>query len=186
MTDSPTLLERIAAGDSSAVQEFLDAYGGLVWSIVRRRVLPDAAEDVVQEIFVDVWRSAARFDPERASEAAFVTTIARRRLIDHQRKTGRRIDDVELEATEHEVAESSTELERVELADEVQLAEAVLEELRPDQRRVLRLAVVDGLSHAQIAAATRMPLGTVKSHVRRGLERVRARLGAQGPVGGEA
>ncbi|HEY1068798.1 MAG TPA: sigma-70 family RNA polymerase sigma factor, partial [Pirellulales bacterium] len=81
------LLPRVAAGQPSAVDECLARYGGLVWSLARRHTNNTSdAEDAVQEIFIDLWRSAARFNPQAASEATFVAMIARRRLIDRRRK----------------------------------------------------------------------------------------------------
>src|SRR5512145_3131135 len=86
MTQS--ILERVARGDSKAVRECIDEFGGLVWAIARRMARTRAdAEDAVQEIFVDVWKSAGRYDPSQGSEKVFVTTIARRRLIDRLRRT---------------------------------------------------------------------------------------------------
>ena len=83
-----SILERIAAGDANAVQECMDLYGNLVWSLARRFTRSAAeAEDAVQEVFLDVWKSAARFDAKRASEKTFVAMIARRRLIDLLRRT---------------------------------------------------------------------------------------------------
>ena len=82
MASVPGILERIAAGDPAAVDDCLRSYGGLVWSLARRFSPNHAeAEDAVQEIFIDVWRSAARFDRQRASENTYITMIARRRLI---------------------------------------------------------------------------------------------------------
>jgi RNA polymerase sigma factor (sigma-70 family) len=77
---APYLLQRVAAGDKSAVRDCIDRFGGLVWALARR-MSPGAAEaeDAVQEIFMDLWRSSARFDPTIASEPAFVTMVARRR-----------------------------------------------------------------------------------------------------------
>src|ERR1041385_2281154 len=83
------LLARVAGGDPRAVRDCIARYGGLVWSIARRFEAADA-EDAVQEIFLDLWKSAARFDGRIASEAAFVAMIARRRLIDRKRTRGRR------------------------------------------------------------------------------------------------
>jgi RNA polymerase sigma factor (sigma-70 family) len=180
VTSETSLLQRIARGDATAVQEFLDAYGGLVWSIVRQRVSAEEADDVVQEVFIAAWKSADRFDPERASEAAFVTTIARRRLIDHQRREGRRLDDGELETALPVLQEDSEDLQAIDLKDEARVAATVLEELRPEQGRVLRMAIVEGQTHTQIAVDLDMPVGTVKTHVRRGLVRVRELLAARG------
>ena len=89
-----TLLQRIAKGDASAVQECMETYGNLVWSLARRYSESAAdAEDATQEIFLDIWKSAGRFDPERGKETTFIATIARRRLIDRVRAAGRRHPD---------------------------------------------------------------------------------------------
>ena len=78
--------ETFAAGDRDAIQDCMKAYGGLVWSLARRMLNdPEEAEDIVQGIFVDVWKNAERFDPNRASETTFVAMIARRRIIDKVR-----------------------------------------------------------------------------------------------------
>ena len=180
LTSQTSLLKRIACGDAAAVQEFLDTYGGLVWSIVRQRVRPEEADDVVQEVFIAAWKSADRFDPERANEAAFVTTIARRRVIDHLRREGRRRDDQELEQVLTVPDDVVDELGDVDLQDEARVAASVLEELRPEQRSVLRMAIVEGRTHTEIANGLGMPVGTVKTHVRRGLLRVRELLAARG------
>src|ERR1700734_2723749 len=85
---NPSVLQRIASGDSAAVRECMDQYGALVWSLARRlsRTSSDA-EDATQEIFLDIWRSAARFDAAQGSDKVFIAMIARRRLIDRLRKT---------------------------------------------------------------------------------------------------
>jgi RNA polymerase sigma factor (sigma-70 family) len=169
----PTILQRIAAGDRAAVQQCIDAYGPLVGALARRMGLVGGeAEDAVQDIFVALWRSAERFDPALAAENVFVAMIARRRLIDVRRRIGRRVEGVASEA-----GESLASGERA-VRDEGARARAALSELRPEQRRVIELSVLEGLSHQQIADSTGMPLGTVKTHARRGLQRVRELLGA--------
>lgn len=172
-SDTP-LLERVAAGDASAVQECVDRYGGLVWSLARRLAgNTSQAEDVVQEIFIDVWKSAPRFDPSKASEKTFITMIARRRLIDRLRREKRRPTLTSLEdAAEVRIDDDR----RIELSVEASLAARVLDELRPEQRRVLKLAIYEGLSHGDIVELTKIPLGTVKSHIRRGLATIRERM----------
>lgn len=175
---SDCLLHRVARSDPDSVRECLERFSPLVWSICRR-ALGDlaAAQDAVQEIFLDLWRSAGRYRPDVASEATFVAVIARRRLIDLRRRAERRPGEKELEDI-HEAA-APTALDLLELGDEARRARAALETLRPEQRRVLLMSVTDGLPHSEIARITGMPLGTVKTHVRRGLDRVRKALGAQ-------
>lgn len=167
------LLGRVAAGDPMAVRECLARYGGLVWSIARRfEGAPGDCEDAVQEIFLDLWKSAARFDRQIATEAAFVAMIARRRLIDRRRSRGRRptIDPSQ------EVPVVASEGAGPDTCAEANQAARAMDQLRPEQRQVLLLATCHGLSHNEIAAQTGMPLGTVKAHARRGLMSIRAAL----------
>jgi len=179
----PTLLERIGAGDKAAVALLLDKYGPLVWSIARRQAGIEAAEDLVQEIFIQIWSQAERYDPKRASEATFITTVARRRVIDHSRKLGRR--PVQEELPEQMPTEVSP-LEAVDIQDEARVAAEAIAELKPDQQQVLRLSIVEGMTHPEIAELTKLPLGTVKSHARRGLERVRTILNERREAGGDS
>ncbi len=170
------ILKRIASGDKTAVQECLDTYGGLVWSLARR-MSPnsDDAEDAVQEIFIDVWKNAARFDEAQASETTFVAMIARRRLIDRLRKTNRQpnIDSLE-DVLAEPVGSKNTDMQMYVEAKE---AAQAMKKLRPEQRQILHLSIVQGFSHQEIADALTMPLGTVKTHARRGLLQVREFLG---------
>lgn len=170
------ILNRIAAGDNSAVDECLDTYGGLVWSLARRLMRDqDDAEDAVQEVFLDIWKNAGRFDENQASETTFIAMIARRRIIDKIRYSARRIsaeslDDVLLEPFNRADREMQVSVEANEAAK-------ALQTLRPEQQQVLRLSIVQGMSHQEISEATGMPLGTVKTHARRGLLQVREALG---------
>ncbi|MFT5286196.1 MAG: RNA polymerase sigma factor (sigma-70 family) [Planctomycetota bacterium] len=169
------LLCRIANGDADAVGTCLERYGAMVWSLVRKAWKDvSTIEDLVQEIFIDVWKSAERFDPEKASEATFIATIARRRVIDRRRRISR-VPEHEL-IEQNDFAREDDELSNVDLGDEAQLAREALAELKPDQRRVILMSVVDGLTHHEIAAETGIPLGTVKSHIRRGLDQTAHRL----------
>jgi RNA polymerase sigma-70 factor (ECF subfamily) len=182
------ILHRIKQGDKTAVQDCLNKYGGLVWSLARRMSAnTDDAEDAVQEIFLDVWKHAERFDENQASETTFIAMIARRRLIDRMRYTKRRImtdslDDMLLEPQNRADEEMQTSIEAKDAA-------RALNQLRPEQRQVLQLSIVQGLSHQEISDATGIPLGTVKTHARRGLLQVREFLGMssmEGMKGGAA
>jgi RNA polymerase sigma-70 factor (ECF subfamily) len=166
------LLPRVAAGDRTAIRECIQRFGGLVWSLARRAA-PNDAEDAVQEIFLDLWKSAARYDARAGSEATFIATIARRRLVDRRRARARRPETDPLSERTHAPAEPA----RAELGAEAALAARALEQLRPEQRQVLILTACHGLSHEEVASSTGMPLGTVKAHARRGLLRVREVLG---------
>jgi RNA polymerase sigma-70 factor (ECF subfamily) len=173
------LLQRVAHGDQAAVRECIHRFGPLVWSIARRlSTSPAEAEDAVQEVFVDLWRSAARYDATVASEVAFVAMIARRRIIDRRRRHERRVptDFIEDAPTVFQGADDA-----LESCGEALLARRVLEQLKPDQRQVLIMAACHGMSHQEIAALTGMPLGTVKAHARRGLMRVREMLADNPP-----
>lgn len=167
-----SLLKRVAEGDSGAIKEVMDQFGGLVWSLARRSCYnPADAEDATQEIFLDIWKSAARYDEEKGSETLFVAMIARRRLIDRIRRQGREPHMDDIDAPGFELA-SSTVAEGETFAEAALAARAVAT-LKPDQQRVLELGLLQGLSHSEIADATGMPLGTVKTQMRRGLIRVR-------------
>ena len=169
---SSLLLQRVAAGDQSAVQECLDHYGGLVWSLALRFArTPADAEDATQEVFLDLWRNAHRFDPQIASECTFVTLLTRRRLIDRRRRDERR--PIAQPLPDGIPCQRDQGKDFVELRDEAGRAARALNELRIDQRQALQLAVYEGLTHEEIAARMQLPLGTVKTHVRRGLIRLR-------------
>ena len=172
-----TLLQQVAAGDPDAVRECVSRYSGLVWSLARRFCPGSEAEDAAQEIFISLWRSAAKFDPAVASEPTFVSMIARRRLIDRARARQRRPDPAPLV----EGNAGSVPAPAADIADDSARAAQALLSLSPEQQRVLRLAIHEGLSHEQIAVATGMPLGTVKTNIRRGLIRVRELLTGRAP-----
>ena len=154
----------------------MDTYGGLVWSLARR-YLPsvDDAEDATQEIFVEVWKSASRYQPSMGKEATFIATIARRRLIDRVRAASRRPISEEFdESISHE-----GQLEERGLGDvavDIAAAQKALAVLNEDQRSILLLGIVEGLSHSEIATKTGKPLGTVKTQMRRGLAKLRSLL----------
>jgi RNA polymerase sigma-70 factor (ECF subfamily) len=170
------ILKRIALGDRDAVSDCLDQYGGLVWSIARKMLRNlDDAEDAVQEIFIDIWKNAERFDESQASETTFIAMIARRRIIDRIRRTGRRLSADSLEDV---VIEPRTHDDRkVQLSVEAGEAAEALRTLKPEQQKVLQLSIVEGMSHQEIADVTGMPLGTVKTHARRGILQAREMLG---------
>lgn len=173
-TPADSLLQRIAEGDDSAVLACLDGYGGLVWSLARRFCSSTAdAEDAVQLIFTEIWKSAHRFDPSLSSEKNFIAMIARRLLISRLRSAKRRPDEVAIEPAIELPGSGAAEVER---SAEASKAVEALKVLRPEQRRAVELSVYYGMSHGEIAEVTSTPIGTVKSYIRRGLADVRKRL----------
>ena len=169
---SDSILGRIAAGDRDAVQDCLNQYSGLVWSLARRMLAnKDEAEDAVQEIFIEIWKNAEKFDASKASETTFVAMIARRRLIDRLRKTTRQPN---IDSFEDMIVEpANKENEFLQTSVEAKQAAEAMSELRPEQQKILHLSIVEGFSHSEISDALDMPLGTVKTHARRGLIQVR-------------
>ena len=169
------LLPAIAAGEGPAVNRFLERYKGLVWWLARQLASESEAEDAVQEIFVELWSNADRYDPAKSSESAFVSMVARRRLIDRRRRSGRRPAEASLESLDYEMSDRGSAA--IEASAEASLAREAIEQLEEKERKVLALSVFLGLSHSEIAGQTGLPLGTVKTYVRRGLSRVRETLG---------
>lgn len=172
MSDKEPLLARVAAGDQEAVNACLNQFGNLVWSLARRFTASQTdAEDAVQEIFIDLWSSAARYDSDKASETTFVAMLARRRLIDRLRKSKRQPNMEELS--------SAADLPQpdlhpdIALQDDAARAAQLIRTLKLEQQQVIKLAVYEGHTHQSIADALQIPLGTVKTHLRRGLLKVR-------------
>lgn len=165
------LLPQIARGDRAAVSECIRRYAPLVLAM-SRRILGNSgeAEDAVQEIMIELWRTAARYDPTRAGERTFVVMVARRRLIDRRRAKRAPVESFD----QMDPDQMSTMLDTPfdESGDAMKAVRAI-DKLPEDKKKVLRLSVVDGLSHDEISQTTGIPLGTVKSHLRRALTSVR-------------
>ncbi|KAA5539320.1 sigma-70 family RNA polymerase sigma factor [Roseiconus nitratireducens] len=168
-----TILQRIARGDVSAVDDCLKQYGGLVWTLASRHCsTADDAEDASQEIFVELWRKADRFDPDSGGEATFVALIARRRLIDRHRRGQTAPDVVSINEAVVDLPDAG-ELDRLELSEEAAKAARCMKKLSDKERRILALSIYQGTPHSSIASFLEMPLGTVKSCARRGLLQLR-------------
>lgn len=176
-TDTTTppndILPRLAAGESRAMNQCIDRFGGLVWSIVRRSIANETeAEDLVQQIFTEVWKKAGAYEPSVASETTFIALIARRRTTDHLRKISRQPDFEPLEtaatmpaATPNAPVNCDTEVVRSSLAS-----------LPHETRDLFRMFFEEGFTHPEIAGKTGLPLGTVKTRLRRGLLTLRGHL----------
>ncbi len=161
------------SGDDAALHAVYDRHGSLVYRIALAmlRSVPDA-EDVTQATFVSAWRGRDTFDPYAGTLAGWLVGIARRRAVDQLRVIGRERRTLQAVSDEPSTLDSPSNMDSI--VDRMLVVDE-LSRLPVAQRQVLELAFYDGLTHIQIAETTGIPVGTVKSHVRRGLTRLRRR-----------
>lgn len=172
--DDTALLARVGQGDEAAMETVFQRYSGPVYSVALR-VLHDSgqAEDVMQEIFLQLWRNPQAFSQGRGSLGAWLVVVARNRAIDvlRRRRPSDSVEDVVLASPYNLAADAERSL----LMEKVR---GVLTRLPLEQRKSLELAYFEGLSHAEIASRTGDPLGTVKTRIRLGLISLRKALEA--------
>src|SRR6266849_5308023 len=172
--DAPVLIARIAQGDRDAFSRFYDAFAGAAFGLIRRVLRdPGAAEEVLQEVFWQIWREASQYDPRRGSPEAWVLMRARSRAIDRLRSMRRRERTFVTPVDESVARVAEREGETPGAAVDRGLVQSALVQLPPAQRRVIELAFFEGLTQSEIAARLGEPLGTVKTRARLGLERLR-------------
>lgn len=167
-----SILFSLAREETGAFEKLVDQYGNLIWSIARRYLSNQTeAEDAVQEVFIAIWKSAGRFDPTKASEVTFVSMIARRRLIDHLRKIYRHknlepIDD----CFDDDALETKSILDK---SADVQIISEAINQFAEEDKELLSLSIYQGYSHSEISKLMNIPLGTVKTKIRRNLIQLR-------------
>jgi RNA polymerase sigma-70 factor (ECF subfamily) len=171
-----TLLTHVAKGDQAAFEALYDQLGASVYGLIRKVLRnPSQAEEVAQEVLLEVWRTASRFDPARGSAATWMLTIAHRRAIDRVRA------DEAAAAREQRTAQAPTTVdevaETVEASMDAERLRRCLAGLTELQRESITLAYYGGYSYAQVAALLDTALGTIKTRIRDGLTRLRACLG---------
>lgn len=174
LDDATELERRFISGDERALAEIYGQWSSLVYSLAVRSLGDTTdAEDVTQKVFVAAWQGRARFDPTRASVSAWLVGITRNTIADtHQARTRERsiLENVTAITGDDTVAAPETDLaDRLLIADE-------MAHLDPLPRAIVRLAFFDDLTHVQIAQRLGMPVGTVKSHIRRSLSKLKGRL----------
>lgn len=177
------LVAAMAKGDRNALAQLYDLLSGPIYSLAHR-LLGDAAEaqDVVQDIFLQVWNTAATYAPSRGSVFSWVATLTRNRALDRLRKRRRRADLLAGAAPELQPAplpggtDSAASLWGREKADAVR---AALTDIPADQQQAIELAYFGGLTQQEIATQLNEPLGTIKARIRRGLLRLKDRLTAR-------
>jgi RNA polymerase sigma-70 factor, ECF subfamily len=176
------LVRRIAGGCGDALGVFYDRYSSLVWGLLRRMLGESGeAEEVLQEAFLQVWRDADRFDPERASPRGWLLLIARSRALDRLRKRAaiqRREEALAQETAGRAVTPLGSR--RLEHRERRRRIGSALDRLPREQRRVIELAFFHGLSQTEIAAHLGAPLGTVKSRALLGMKKLREIFAGEG------
>jgi RNA polymerase sigma-70 factor (ECF subfamily) len=164
--------QSFAAGDAAAVADAYARWGGLVYTIALRTVgNADDAADITQATFLSAWHGRSSFDPRRGELGAWLAAIARRRSIDHLRRSVR-LNEVPGDVTADEPSDID---ETQQMIDRLVVSEALGELTEPAQS-IVRLSFYAQMSHSEIADQLDLPLGTVKSHLRRSLIRLRQRL----------
>jgi RNA polymerase sigma-70 factor (ECF subfamily) len=173
-TRDQILMERVRSNDQMAMAEVFDRYGGLVYSVALRVLKePAQAEDVMQDIFFQLWKGAGTYTEGRGSLAAWLAVVARNRAIDslRRRKPTDSVDDVVLPSK----TDLSSETERNLMIERVR---KLMRELPAEQQKLVELAFFEGMSHTEIADKTGDALGTVKTRIRSAL--MSLRKGVQG------
>ena len=166
-----SILFSLAREETGAFEKLVDQYGNLIWSIARRYLSNQTeAEDAVQEVFIAIWKSAGRFDPTKASEVTFVSMIARRRLIDHLRKIYRHKNLKPVDDCFDDALETKSILDK---SADVQIISEAINQFAEEDKELLSLSIYQGYSHSEISKLMNIPLGTVKTKIRRNLIQLR-------------
>lgn len=176
--DWAALIKRVADGDQSALTELYDSTSRLVFGLVLRVVGDRAtAEEVVLDVFTQVWRQAATYDTKRGAPLAWIMTIARTRGIDRLRSGKRDFQNKEsLDSIGEARSATASPEENTVISERRTLVRSALDLLSAEQREVIELAYYSGLSHSEIALKLNQPLGTVKTRTRLGMMKLRDTL----------
>jgi len=174
VSPDPNLLARMALGDESAFAAFYDRHAARVLGLLHKMLGdPADADDVLQETFLQAWKRAPFFDPQRCSASGWLSVLARSRAVDLLRRRRSPTPNIVLVDEPRAESDPSGSLEKAESKHQVQKA---LDELPEEQRRAICLAFYNGLTHEQIAQREHLPLGTVKTRIRLGIGRLRGLL----------
>ena len=166
--NNDSILARIAAGEDGSFELLIEKYGNPVWSIGKKFLYRQSdVEDAVQEVFIAIWKSADKFDSSKAKEITFVSMIARRRFIDHLRKISKHknLESIDEDNSTHQLYKESMLNESTDL----QLIKNAIKSLDIDDQELLNLSIYQGYSHSEISKLLNLPLGTVKTKIRRNL-----------------
>ena len=172
MDKSEAILDLIAKNHPGSFEMLIEKYGNFVWSIGKKFLGNQSdLEDAGQEVMIAIWKSADKFDPNKASESTFISMIARRRFIDYLRKITKHKseDSMDDENKNIHLYKESLLNEETDLA----LVKSAIDELDADDQELLNLSVYQGYSHSEISEILDIPLGTVKTRIRRNLMKLK-------------
>jgi RNA polymerase sigma-70 factor, ECF subfamily len=177
MVETTNLLSKIAEGDRTALAQLYDRYARMIYAIACKSLNSvEDCEEVVLDVFAQIWRIADRFDVNRGSVEQWVFTLARSRILDRLRKL-QRIDKVHTAISCAKGIDLPTisvdPIEAIEIDERRQLVLAALSQIPPEQLEAIELAYYQGLTHTEIAARTGLSLGTVKTRLRLGLSKLK-------------
>ena len=171
------LLKRTGGGDRSAFEELYERYSGVLFSTAYR-ILNDqtAAEDVLQDVFIQIWEKAPLYDEGRGKPLTWAVTMTRNKAIDRLRSQQRRNrlrDEMETQANIFEEFSDRSSLDEVQSVEKGEIIRQAVRQLSKDQRRAIELAFFSGMSQSEIAEELGEPLGTIKARIRRGMMKLR-------------
>lgn len=171
------LLRKTAQGDKRSFEQLYERFSGVLFATALRVVNnQEAAEDVIQDVFIQIWEKAPLYDPNRGKPLTWAVTLTRNKAIDRLRSLQRRArlqDDVEREAATFEQFDGRSGLDGVESMEKGALVREAMKRLTADQRQALEMAFFSGLTQTEIAERLGEPLGTIKARIRRGMMKLR-------------
>ncbi len=177
------LLRRIGEGDRASFEQFYDRFSRVLFSIAYRLLRNEqAAEDVLQEVFVQIWKKAPLYDPARGKPLTWAVTLTRHRAIDIIRSTQRRgqlHEDVKQETDAGEKFDDHDSFSAVTSGERHEFVREAMRKLSEEQRQAIELAFFGSLTQAEIAEQLDLPLGTVKARIRRGMMKLRGLIGSR-------
>ena len=177
------LLQKIGQGDRRSFEALYDRFSGVLFSTAYRVLNnQEAAEDVLQDVFVQIWEKAPLYDPARGKPMTWAITLTRNKSIDRLRSTQRRSrlqEEMQRESETSEQFDDRSSFDAASTGDTNKLVREAIQKLSKDQREAIELAFFSSLTQTEIAEKLNEPLGTVKARIRRGMMRLRDLLGPQ-------
>ncbi len=171
------LLRRVAQGDRVGFEELYDRFSGVLFSTAYRVLNnQEAAEDVLQDVFVQIWEKAPLYDPARGKPMTWAVTLTRNKAIDRLRSTQRRSrlqDDVQRESETFEQFDDRSSFDALASGETSKMVREAIQKLSKDQREAIELAFFSSLTQTEISERLKEPLGTIKARIRRGMLRLR-------------